>query len=175
MKKKSKSGLFLMELIVIILFFSLASTVCIQLFVKSHLLGKETKELNHSVLQAQNIAESFLGSSGEVSHLLTCFPEAFVSNNSLGEFEIYLMYDKDFQITTDYTDCIYFSHVQIVESDHICSAFIDVCSLSSKLSIDSTLPELVNNNLDQDGPSFIKILYSLSVDKYEPERCTFNE
>lgn len=59
--KTSKSSLFLMELIIAILFFALASAVCIQLFVKSHLLGNTTAEENHALLLCQNLSEIYLG------------------------------------------------------------------------------------------------------------------
>ena len=58
--KSSKSSLFLMEMIIAILFFSLASAVCIQLFVKSHLLGKTTTEENKALLMCQNFSEIYL-------------------------------------------------------------------------------------------------------------------
>ena len=38
-----------MEMIIAILFFSLASAVCIQLFAKSHLLSTQTVNQNHAV------------------------------------------------------------------------------------------------------------------------------
>ena len=59
--KSSKSSLFLMELIIAILFFALASAVCIQLFVKAHLLGKTTTEENKALLMCQNFSEIYLG------------------------------------------------------------------------------------------------------------------
>ena len=43
-QKSSRSALFLMELIFSILFFALASAVCVQLFVKAHLLSVSTQE-----------------------------------------------------------------------------------------------------------------------------------
>ena len=46
-----------MEMIIAILFFSLASAVCIQLFARSHLLSTQTVNQNHAVVQAQNLAE----------------------------------------------------------------------------------------------------------------------
>lgn len=67
--KHSQSSLFLMELIISILFFSLASTVCIQLFSKSHLLSQSTVEENHAVIQAQNMAELFLACDGELPRM----------------------------------------------------------------------------------------------------------
>lgn len=65
MKRRSKSSLFLIELIIVILFFSLASTVCVQLFVKSHLLDKKTKHTNLGVKVCQNYAEIFSGVNGD--------------------------------------------------------------------------------------------------------------
>lgn len=64
-KATSKSSLFLMELILAIFFFSLASAVCIQLFTKAHLLGMDTTNKNHSVMWAQNIAEAYTGSNAD--------------------------------------------------------------------------------------------------------------
>ena len=58
--KHSRSSLFLMELIIAILFFSLTGAVCIQLFVKAHLISRSTIELNHAIVQAQNLAEIWL-------------------------------------------------------------------------------------------------------------------
>lgn len=52
-------------MIIAILFFSLASAVCIQLFAKSHLLSTQTVNQNHAVIQAQNLAESYLALEGD--------------------------------------------------------------------------------------------------------------
>lgn len=55
----SKSGIFLLELVLVILFFSIASTVCIEMFIKSYTLSNDSTYLNQSVLIAENIAEAF--------------------------------------------------------------------------------------------------------------------
>ena len=51
MKKlsSSRSSLLLMELILAILFFALASAICLQLFVKASLLSRDTQELDRAV------------------------------------------------------------------------------------------------------------------------------
>lgn len=70
-----KTGLFLMELIIAILFFSLAATICIQLFVKSHMISERSIALNHSILLAQNTAEIFYATNGDpekMTSLLGC-------------------------------------------------------------------------------------------------------
>ena len=43
-RNASQSSLFLIELIFVIFFFSLTSMLCVQVFVKAHLTGKEAKE-----------------------------------------------------------------------------------------------------------------------------------
>ena len=48
-----------MEMIVIMFFFSLTAAVCIRVFVKAHLVGRDTKDLNNAVLVAENAGELF--------------------------------------------------------------------------------------------------------------------
>ena len=70
-----KTGLFLMELIIAILFFSLAAAICIQLFVKSHMISERSIALNHSILLAQNTTEIFYATNGnpeKMASLLGC-------------------------------------------------------------------------------------------------------
>ena len=51
------SSLFLMELIIAILFFSVFSAVCVQFFVKSHLLSNDANALTHAVNECASTAE----------------------------------------------------------------------------------------------------------------------
>lgn len=79
-----------MELMIAILFFSLASAVCVQLFVKSHLLTREAADLNQAVSQAQSAAEvirTTYCSSSAVSEFL---PDAVVDTHG---FRLY--YDSE--------------------------------------------------------------------------------
>lgn len=71
--KHSKSALFLMEMIISILFFSLASAVCIQIFAKAHTLSRRTVNQNHAVTQAQNLAECFLALDGDLQQIVELY------------------------------------------------------------------------------------------------------
>lgn len=104
---KSKTALFLMELIIVILFFSLASAVCMQLFARSHLIGKETRELNHAVAIAQSYAEVMRGTDGSMESILSAFPDAIAEDNY---FEVF--YDEQFQVC-DPDNAAYVSDVTI--------------------------------------------------------------
>lgn len=92
----SKSGLFLMELIIVILFFSLASTVCIQMFAKSHLISEETVNKNEAVLAAQNLAESWYAAGGDLTAMSAVFPDASVTDDRL-----VLSYDSSWNLCDD--------------------------------------------------------------------------
>ncbi len=82
--KHSRSSLFLMEMIIAILFFSLTSAVCIQLFTRSHLLSTQTVNQNHAVIQAQNLAESYLSLEGDMAAIQNLFsPSELTDDNTL--------------------------------------------------------------------------------------------
>ena len=71
-------------MIIAILFFSLASAVCIQLFAKSHLLSTQTVNQNHAVIQAQNLAESYLALEGDINAMQDLFsPSEQISDDTL--------------------------------------------------------------------------------------------
>ena len=60
MQQQSKrSSLFLLELILAIGFFCIASAVCVQIFVKSYTIEQESTALNHAVHLATSAAETF--------------------------------------------------------------------------------------------------------------------
>ena len=55
--KHNKTSLFLMELIMAILFFSLASAICIEIFVKAHFINEESIQKTQTMKLATNIVE----------------------------------------------------------------------------------------------------------------------
>ncbi len=79
--KHSKSSLFLMELIIALLFFALASTVCIRLFVNAHTLSRQTVDINMALNYAQNMAEAFMGCDGDLQALETLLTSSRLSDD----------------------------------------------------------------------------------------------
>lgn len=142
--KHSHSTLFLMELIISILFFSLASAVYIQLFAKAHILGNKTTNENHALTETQNLAESFLATEGNLSEMKTLFSNAELIDKSLK-----LYYDKNWSSTTSYDAC----YVAILDTSRkekdFCVADISVKSY----------------NKDEDN-----VIYSLTVMHHIKER-----
>jgi type II secretory pathway pseudopilin PulG len=63
----SASGMFLIELLLAIMIFAIASAICMKVFVLSHQIAAGSNDLNHAVVAAQSGAECFKASSGDLS------------------------------------------------------------------------------------------------------------
>lgn len=98
-KNRAKSSsLFLLELILAILFFSIASAVCVQIFVKSHLLNKQAQALNMAVTECSGMAELMTGQK-DAAHIRglikRLYPHAVISEDGTS---VQIYYDKDMQL-----------------------------------------------------------------------------
>lgn len=65
MKKKQHSGVFMMEMIMVVFFFIICASICILVFVKGDRMSREAMDLNRSVLIAQSVAEVWKEEGGE--------------------------------------------------------------------------------------------------------------
>lgn len=90
--RSSKSSLFLMELIMSILFFSLASAICLMMFIKSHTLSKESVELNHSVTLCESVVEQFYGNNGDLKDEIIFYTKDFKVTSSQANAQYALEY-----------------------------------------------------------------------------------
>lgn len=132
-KYESKSNLFLIELIIVILFFSIASSVCVQLFVKSHILSQNTENTNQAILWTQNISEVFYSQNGNFHSLKNFFHENSLSldnnmySNLLKEYDdsLILYFDSDWlpANTLENTEYILFALYRQDSSFHT----LDIC------------------------------------------------
>ncbi len=68
-KTTSKSRYFLVELIVNCMFFVICASVCINLFSEGYIKSNESRVLSMATLQAQNTAECFKASEGNLDVL----------------------------------------------------------------------------------------------------------
>lgn len=123
----SKSALFLMELIIAILFFSVASAVCIRLFVHSHLISEKTIHINHSVLISQNISEAFINSKAD-SKVLVQLLDATLEEPD----QFLLYYDKEWK-HTDREHAYFTVKTILYEKDRISYADISISDQKENL------------------------------------------
>ena len=67
MKHHSHSNALLVELLIVVLFFMLASTVLLQLFTAARTQSQKAEDLSSATLYAQNIAEALYSGQGDGS------------------------------------------------------------------------------------------------------------
>ena len=91
-KPARRSSLFLLELLIAILFFSLSAAVCVRIFVKSYTLELESADLNYAVHASTSIAEILYHHETPIEYLKDTYPLAGFDKNV---FCIY--YDTDWQ------------------------------------------------------------------------------
>lgn len=127
-RTSTKSGLFLIELIIAILFFSLASAICIQLFIKAHFVSSNSEDLSMALNQSQSVAEYFKASNGTSAELVNML------DGELGEKpnEIILNYDKNWN--TAVTNPVYQLSISLDEKNPV-TATISVTKVSDKDNI----------------------------------------
>lgn len=64
MRAKSRTTLFLMEMIMAVFFFAVTSAICAQVFAKAHSVSIHTTELNEAIVHAESMAEIFRSGEG---------------------------------------------------------------------------------------------------------------
>jgi len=122
---KSKTSLFLMELIITILLFAACGAVCMRLFVSAHVMTMDTVELNRSVSIAQGFAEVMRGTDGDMQSVLEHYPDAITGGE--GFFEVY--YDKNFE-PCDYENASYVGDVTMTPNGAIQNMEVRIVRLS---------------------------------------------
>ena len=98
MKRKptaNPSSLFLLELIFAILFFSVASAVCVQIFVKSNTLSTQAHDLTQASRRAGDVAELITASTSpdDMKNLLE---DAYSDAVNIASENFTIFYDSDF-------------------------------------------------------------------------------
>lgn len=120
LKSRSKSSLFLMELIIVLMFFSLCAATCMQIFANAKVKTDYSRDLTNAAFTAESVAEVYKALDGDLEATASkCDGEAV----SDGVIEIY--YDKDWNPTAQ-DGAVYVMTVTETETEDIEKAFIEV-------------------------------------------------
>lgn len=87
----SSSSLFLLEIILNILLFSVLLTTSLQIIMKAHTLTQKTSELHRAVTLCTNVANCFESGDGSLKSIR----EIYTSASTLGE-RVMIYFDNDF-------------------------------------------------------------------------------
>lgn len=119
-----------MELIITILLFAGCGAVCVRLFVTTHIMTKETVELNEAVSIAEGFAEVMRGTDGDFSSVLEHYPDAVCGGE--GFFEVF--YNEDFDVC-EFSEASYFCDVTMSPNGAIQNMEVKVVRISDYRNI----------------------------------------
>lgn len=135
-KKTSKASLFLIELVLSIFFFIIATVICLQLFINTHLLSKQSIETNQAVLWSQNLAEPFLGNHGDFSIV----KKLYFSNDCIQDFsfatnsQILLCFDEKWNPVNSISNADYLVYSYSYADDSFTYEDIYIAKISEKFT-----------------------------------------
>ncbi len=89
--KNTRSSLFLMELIIAILFFSLGSAVCVRAFVQAHLTSQSARDLSFASSSVSSAASVVKYAGSGLADIRDYFPDAVQDGD-----EVVVYYDAGF-------------------------------------------------------------------------------
>lgn len=90
--ERSKSSMFLLEILINILLFSILCVCSLQFFIKSYQLTENTTTLHYAVTACNNVASVFKTGDGSTDAIIEVFSNAITENN-----QIYIYFDENYQ------------------------------------------------------------------------------
>jgi len=157
--RASSSSLFLLELIMAILIFSIAAAICVQLFAKSHRLSTQARSVTAASDLCISVAELVRSSASE-EELQQLFEEAFPAAG-MSEHEITAYVDENLEEAADAGQAAYTLLVFTQEADGMLTADIRVQTAQQTPTDGSGQPAS-----DGDAEAASESVYELTV-----ERC----
>ena len=146
--RKSDSFLFLFEMIMAMLIFFIASSICVSVFAKAHRMNRESQELNAAVAAEKNIAEllSASGNPDSAQELIReACPQAEITDTSndgyTSGFQVSIGFDSDFQVTAS-EDASYLMTADVSTEDMLMSADIHFYSVSDGSASEDSVYDL---------------------------------
>lgn len=125
-RKKSKSRIFLAELMIDVLFFTIAAAICLTIFAKAYTMSRESREKNQALIAAQQGAESFKAGGEEgLVKALGAVQEAD------GSYAVY--YDAKWNPATAPEEAYYILRVSVVREEGMATAEVSVNSKESQV------------------------------------------
>lgn len=128
--KNNKSGIFLMELMVVVIFILLSVTICVNIFFEGQKLSKKSYILTNAVIESENAAQLLNYDNGKLDSLVEYY-RAEIFDES-----IVIYFDDKFQICSDKEKYIYEMKInQNFEEDKLIYSDIIVLDIKDKTII----------------------------------------
>ena len=144
MKRTSnnRSGLFLLEIMIAILFFAMVSAVCLRSFAKAHTLSQEAADMNQAMSHMENVAELLKSANSAVlddPEQVTKLLNTEYALISIEQTQYALYFDKDWENCSKSDACYVISiedDAKSTENTHIRNYTIASYTLSDNSVIE---------------------------------------
>jgi Tfp pilus assembly protein PilE len=120
----SRSGLYLVEFVIVLFVLCIVSVIVFQLFIKGSQISADAYDLNIAVVRAESITEEVLASAGEDAILAERF------DNANGGYVLY--YDEKWNLT-DADKCKYSALISVIQKDFMLLSDVSIKNSSTVL------------------------------------------
>ena len=132
-KNSSGTGVFMMEMMMVVFCFILCASTCILVFVKSNQMSRYAQDTNQGVLAAESIAEVWKAEGGEG---LTRRLAAISSGGAVaGAGSCRMYWDKDWKVTAGAEHAAYQAEIAWTEAGGLASGTIQVTDMAGTREI----------------------------------------
>lgn len=93
MNTRSKTPLFLMEVVIMLLVFAISASICLKVFVEGKKISEDSYNLDKACFEAQKAAEYWQNTKGDMMQT------AQLLQGTLQDHKLQLCYDEDWSLT----------------------------------------------------------------------------
>ena len=125
-KTRSKSSLFLMELIIVLMFFSLSAAICMKVFAISKVKTDTARDLAQASFAAESFAEVYKEYNGDMGKV----GEYYSVNGATSDTKkMVFFYDKEWNRITDGGEAVYSMNIATDRDKNLLRASIKVAKV----------------------------------------------
>ena len=118
--RPTRSGLFMIELLIAVGVFTLCAAVCVGLFVRSEVMSRESADLTRAVTEARNVVECWKAVDGDFERT------AELCGGAVEQDTLVIGFDKNWEQTGSASDAAFFAMMEPVAADGYAAATLRV-------------------------------------------------
>jgi len=118
--RPTRSGLFMIELLIAVGVFTLCAAVCVGLFGRSEVMSRESADLTRMTAEARNVVECWKASGGDFERA------AELCGGTVEQDTLVIGFDKNWEQTGSASDAVFFAMMEPVAADGYAAATLRV-------------------------------------------------
>ena len=118
--RPTRSGLFMIELLIAVGVFTLCAAVCVGLFVRAEVMSRESADLTRAVAEARSVAECWKAAGGDFEKT------AELCGGTVEQDTLVIGFDRNWEQTASASDAAFFAMMEPVAADGYAAATLRV-------------------------------------------------